>query len=1785
MKTKIRRHYRSAVSVLLSVCMLISCMTVGLIATDAAQVTGGSEAVGARVEEDEAVGDSLSLQTLNFFFENPKNSNGRSTTLRVLSAAQNQEYELTISSESNYFVEIEVGGTKGSGGDWWLSLYPSLNKNGDYFSDTSKWAESWSDGQSSATKFAPGKYIFKWTEWADQTQDNDYKAKVNFSLTKAPDEHTVQITSSDNYVGTVTGTNSSGAVTIAEGESDKKLTQGSEATISVTVSNGQKADYASVTGISNVPLTYTGSGNTYTGTFTVPNQSTITVSPHLRDKVSYSVVAAANDVSLGTVYPTTAQTVMEDSPVTLTAVPTGNNYFKKWQGTVYSSSDNPATYYVNGADADGSTITITGNFGTNHYTASAGNSLAPANIYAGINATFFDYYYDNEVTNGWLHFSGENNDVNPYKTFNTALSEYAKGNGVKIPLYFGNIYWPKDSNDSGFSAGNGNFLNYTNWFGPPNNVDRLRRDTTHYSSAVGGITDSATHYAVTGLTGTKLSADHKTIYHFDNTATNNTGVPMALFDEDWLTHRDKYTDGGAEKDYSYKGALATIIDSPFPVVKQEYYRLYFTMPSGWGGVNAYFYKNGSPTYGSWPGKTMSCLSGDLYYLDIPKADIGSVKGANVIFSNSSNPGQEGDTTNRKTADVPSDTATTDWYNGSEWSNKGDFTKTIDYYGFNSTGGQDNAYFTGLNNGSPNNLQMQYGAGESYAVKDNQPSGRGCFPFDGEDLRGQNKQAKDYGFGVRMDIPFTLGQGGKINGVNQIFEFSGDDDLWVFIDGELVLDLGGAHGMTTGYIDFGHDTDQAKVVANTAVANVQYPGGDISAVERNHTSASGVFSFTNTGDDVEITKHTMTLYYMERGMGESNLKFGFSFTPVSNEFMTEKKLGTDNVNSALKSDVETAVANDKFNFTNEWSASTSNEDFSKLASGKKYTLIHNGAKSNETTADNNGILPHQNEWFSFGDQTEFIGQFTVGQYFKLEEAAKIGNSAYTYTPSLEVKDLVTGSTIAAESNGAYLFKTTKATTDPTNYNADTDPTRIKATYTNAIATQNVTVTKAIADTTAGDPGAFTISVRVKLPGASDYEAYPLTYATSTGIGTLTVSGGAATATIRKDETITIEGVPVGSSVEVTETNDDGTYSFQSANVTGVDTSANIPNGKTFTVKNGSNAAVTINNSNAPAPTYSVTITKAMYNGYESGDQAFDVKVELDTGSGYTAATKYYDSTDTEQSFASGGIVSLKKGDTITLKSLATGTKVKVTEPTMPAGTTYTYYSCTGSNTFTEPTAVTDVSGVEIGKAFTVGTADGDITLTNHHPVNYYTIQFNYPCYKTLYGTASDPNQTYVVHDVIGADLAEYFDIAADGSTGDLNRETAPNDKVDQLIALMAPHENNFRSDLRYDKTCIETKADGTTWDINWRASTLQKGHYSDGEITFRLTAKTANLGNLTCDFKVPYTMHIDNNTIVVDNDAYNASGTTTDVTPTFMRRYYLDNNASGDNYFWAKDELSGDNDHKYFQYWNIWRKGDEYIDANVIRRCFNPKFNYTFYENYHIEAVYGATKQSSTALSEAYGVNASISFLENSRNQWNMGEGNRVGNVEKPYWQYRGDRVFSDFAISYAYNDLQLKLSSNGDIKTYMVIERLDELPALLEGSAPVQDSHGVNVKDTGEETIKGMIAAVHDDGKAALKDYILSDSAGGRVYIRSEIAKADLDNKNCIEYYYNFANRKQENKTQPDGQIIPYLSDYTTVRNYLFRAYAVITDGTADGTAVSDPAYFTVYDIASIENYHQKYYE
>jgi len=145
-----------------------------------------------------------------------------------------------------------------------------------------------------------------------------------------------------------------------------------------------------------------------------------------------------------------------------------------------------------------------------------------------------------------------------------------------------------------------------------------------------------------------------------------------------------------------------------------------------------------------------------------------------------------------------------------------------------------------------------------------------------------QKALDYGFGVRFNIPFYLSDDGTINGKNMVFEFSGDDDVWIFLDGELVLDLGGQHGKATGTIDFGGTGNTIKVTNKT----VTYVNGSTDALDTVTSdkilaedtyvnSQSKTISGIAKGD---TNKHVLTIFYMERGMFESNFHMAFNFVP-------------------------------------------------------------------------------------------------------------------------------------------------------------------------------------------------------------------------------------------------------------------------------------------------------------------------------------------------------------------------------------------------------------------------------------------------------------------------------------------------------------------------------------------------------------------------------------------------------------------------------------------------------------------------------------------------------------------------------------------------------------------------------------------------------------------------------------------------------------------------------------------------------------------------------------------
>lgn len=162
---------------------------------------------------------------------------------------------------------------------------------------------------------------------------------------------------------------------------------------------------------------------------------------------------------------------------------------------------------------------------------------------------------------------------------------------------------------------------------------------------------------------------------------------------------------------------------------------------------------------------------------------------------------------------------------------------------------------------------------------------GFFPFN-ETSTPCKASRYNYGFGTKLEFKFRLtdngtvvGTGGKEHPIK--FNFSGDDDVWVYVDGKLALDVGGAHGKVTGQIDF---KNKIATVSKTKVSQG-------SSTEGNDTWSE--FKIKGSNSD----EHTLTMFYMERGMWESNMKVSFNF-PDENEFAVEKKVDTTDVNTDL-----------------------------------------------------------------------------------------------------------------------------------------------------------------------------------------------------------------------------------------------------------------------------------------------------------------------------------------------------------------------------------------------------------------------------------------------------------------------------------------------------------------------------------------------------------------------------------------------------------------------------------------------------------------------------------------------------------------------------------------------------------------------------------------------------------------------------------------------------------------------------------------------------------------------
>lgn len=202
---------------------------------------------------------------------------------------------------------------------------------------------------------------------------------------------------------------------------------------------------------------------------------------------------------------------------------------------------------------------------------------------------------------------------------------------------------------------------------------------------------------------------------------------------------------------------------------------------------------------------------------------------------------------------------------------------------------------------------------------NEPvSSYGYFPFNETATVGR-ASTYNYGFGTKLQMDFTLTDDGKVETKNADgtkgrtsikFFFSGDDDVWVFIDGQLALDVGGAHDKVSGLLEFGETKDgknsvtaYVSKVKKGGTSNSDQNGSSVKTVTYNGEPISFSAKNTNLKPLDKGKKHTLTMYYMERGMWESNMAVAFNF-PDNNELQVQKIVDTTDVNDWFKSCFDT-----------------------------------------------------------------------------------------------------------------------------------------------------------------------------------------------------------------------------------------------------------------------------------------------------------------------------------------------------------------------------------------------------------------------------------------------------------------------------------------------------------------------------------------------------------------------------------------------------------------------------------------------------------------------------------------------------------------------------------------------------------------------------------------------------------------------------------------------------------------------------------------------------------------
>lgn len=415
---------------------------------------------------------------------------------------------------------------------------------------------------------------------------------------------------------------------------------------------------------------------------------------------------------------------------------------------------------------------------------------------------------------------------------------------------------------------------------------------------------------------------------------------------------------------------------------------------------------------------------------------------------------------------------------------------------------------------------------------------GYFPFNSTDPDQSAKDNLNYGFGTQFTIPFTVTETGKnVDGSEMEFNFTGDDDVWVYIDGALVLDMGGAHNKAEGKINFAKQEATIRTgTSNAKLGNSLTVGGRTPAEPNGNTTVKfeNIMVKKSGSEPVTLDKymkksgtvHELKMYYMERGMWNSNMSISYSFVPLPSGLTLSKTLDTTDVNAGLKNAVQGL---DNFDFKIQKKNLKTDEANYSDVENLGYTLYDYDDRTFPGQEAKDSTATFSSSYFA----SDFINTkdknnssaFYAGTGFQITESIPQGTKLQYDTSKTRwgVYDSITSRAAIEGGKGAVA---TFNMGDDTS--SEMDVVNRYVNFVNTPKVGSLSVAKKY-EGYAPENETFGFTVLVDLTGHDYYDSYKLEYI-GTQNGTTDENGHF---TLKVGDTVTFAGIPAGATYKVVE----------------------------------------------------------------------------------------------------------------------------------------------------------------------------------------------------------------------------------------------------------------------------------------------------------------------------------------------------------------------------------------------------------------------------------------------------------------------------------------------------------------------------------------------------------------------------------------------------------------------------------------------------------------------------